>query len=293
MLKQQSCTKNDNDNENNNEKMKKALLYIFAFLATQFVATFMVIGVYMLFTHGDPDDGLPPVWNIVTMVYFSLCVIVVFLSTGWFKASRSYLLSHPWGVVFWSAVAALGAIVPSLVLQGLLPEWTGWAKEMADETDAQLSDLMRMPGGYMVVALLPPLVEEMVFRGCALKSLLQWKPERKWLMIALSALFFSLAHMNPAQLPHTFLIGLLLGWMYERTRSIVPGVVYHWVNNSMAYVMFHVYQNPQTLQDIIGPGDGRLAMALLFSLCILVPSLIQLNQRMKRVAPPTEDTMHA
>lgn len=262
--------------------MKKALLYIFAFLVTEFVAMFLVIGAYMLFAHGNPEDDLPPMWHLASMVTFSLAVVIVFMSTGWFKASRSYLLSHPWGVVAWSAVAALGAIVPSLVLQGLLPEWTGWAKEMADESNEQLSSLMREPGGYMVVALLPPLVEEMVFRGCVLKALLQWKPERKWLMIALSALIFALVHMNPAQMPHTFLIGLLLGWMFMRTGSIVPGVVYHWANNTAAYVMFHVYHNPQTLQDIIGPGDARLAMALLFSLCILIPALFQLNLRMKK-----------
>lgn len=262
--------------------MKKALLYIFTFLATEFVAMFLVIGTYMLFAGGNPEDDLPPLWQVASMVTFSLCVIIVFLTTGWFKASRSYLQSHPWGVVLWSGVAALGTIVPSLVLQGLLPEWTGWAKEMADDTNEHLGQLMLMPGGYMVVALLPPLVEEMVFRGCVLKSLLQWKPEKKWLMIALSALFFALVHMNPAQLPHTFLIGLLLGWMFMRTGSIVPGVVYHWVNNTTAYVMFHVYHNPQTLQDIIGPGNSRLALALLCSLCILIPSLIQLNQRMRR-----------
>ena len=68
-----------------------------------------------------------------------------------------------------------------------------------------------------------------------------------------------------------------------RTGSIIPGVAYHWANNTAAYVMFHVYHNPQTLNDIIGPGNGRVAMALLFSLCILVPALVQLNFRMKRV----------
>ena len=131
--------------------MKKALLYIFTFLATEFVAMFLVIGTYMLFAGGNPEDDLPPLWQVASMVTFSLCVIIVFLTTGWFKASRSYLQSHPWGVVLWSGVAALGAIVPSLVLQGLLPEWTGWAKEMVDDTNEHLGQLMLMPGGYMVV----------------------------------------------------------------------------------------------------------------------------------------------
>jgi hypothetical protein len=100
--------------------------------------------------------------------------------------------------------------------------------------------------------------------------------------IAISALLFSAAHMNPAQLPHTFLVGLLLGWLYYRTNSIIPGVVYHWVNNTIAYVLYNLYPNPDmTLTDLFG-SQQRVLMAVGFSLCILIPSLIQLNMRMRK-----------
>ena len=261
--------------------MKKPILYMLAFLAVQFVAQFLVVAIYSL-VNGQVSDDLPPMWDIATMVLFSVVSIVLFLKMGWAEASRSYLQSRPWDVLFWSVVASLGAIVPSLLLQGLIPEWTGWAKDIVDQTNQQLEGLMSIPGGYMVIALLPPVVEELVFRGAVLRSLLEWKPEKKWAMIALSALFFSLVHLNPAQMPHAFLIGLLLGWMYTRTGSIVPGVAYHWANNTAAYVMFHLYHNPESLQDIVGPGMRPAMLALLFSLCILIPSLFQLNLRMKK-----------
>lgn len=261
--------------------MKKPILYMLAFLAVQFVAQFLVVAIYSL-VNGQVSDDLPPMWDIATMVLFSVVSIVLFLKMGWAEASRSYLQSRPWDVLLWSVVASLGAIVPSLLLQGLIPEWTGWAKEIVDQTNQQLEGLMSIPGGYMVIALLPPVVEELVFRGAVLRSLLEWKPEKKWAMIALSALFFSLVHLNPAQMPHAFLIGLLLGWMYTRTGSIVPGVAYHWANNTAAYVMFHLYHNPESLQDIVGPGMRPAMLALLFSLCILIPSLFQLNLRMKK-----------
>lgn len=261
--------------------MKKPILYMLAFLAVQFVAQFLVVAIYSL-VNGQVSDDLPPMWDIATMVLFSVVSIVLFLKMGWAEASRSYLQSRPWDVLLWSVVASLGAIVPSLLLQGLIPEWTGWAKDIVDQTNQQLEGLMSIPGGYMVIALLPPVVEELVFRGAVLRSLLEWKPEKKWAMIALSALFFSLVHLNPAQMPHAFLIGLLLGWMYTRTGSIVPGVAYHWANNTAAYVMFHLYHNPESLQDIVGPGMRPAMLALLFSLCILIPSLFQLNLRMKK-----------
>ena len=262
--------------------MKKALLYIFVFLAIQFVAQFLVMGAFMLI-HREAAADLPPIWNIGTMVLFSVATILVFLKMRWASSSRSYMRSRPWDVLAWSVVASLGAIVPSLLLQSLLPEWTGWAKELAEQTGEQLEGLMSVPGGYMVIALLPPVVEELVFRGAVLKSLLRWKPQQPWAMIALSALFFSLVHLNPAQAPHTFLIGLLLGWMYMRTGSIIPGVAYHWANNTAAYVMYHLWRNPQSLSDIVGPSTRSLLLALLFSLCILLPALFQLNQRMKRM----------
>ena len=261
--------------------MKKPILYMLAFLAVQFVAQFLVVAIYSL-VNGQVSDDLPPMWDIATMVLFSVVSIVLFLKMGWAEASRSYLQSRPWDVLLWSVVASLGAIVPSLLLQGLIPEWTGWAKEIVDQTNQQLEGLMSIPGGYMVIALLPPVVEELVFRGAVLRSLLEWKPEKKWAMIALSALFFSLVHLNPAQMPHAFLIGLLLGWMYTRTGSIVPGVAYHWANNTAAYVMFHLYHNPESLQDIVGPGMRPAMLALLFSLCNFIPSIFQLNLRMKK-----------
>ena len=70
--------------------------------------------------------------------------------------------------------------------------------------------------------------------------------------------------------------------LYEVAGSIVPGVAYHWANNTAAYVLFHVYHNPQSLQDIVGQGMRPALMALLFSLCILLPALFQLHQRMRR-----------
>jgi membrane protease YdiL (CAAX protease family) len=128
---------------------------------------------------------------------------------------------------------------------------------------------------------LAPLAEELVFRGAVLRALLRWN-SRHWVGISISALLFALIHMNPAQMPHAFLIGLLLGWMYYRTDSIVPGVVYHWVNNTVAYVLFNLYPDPDlTLMDLFG-SQQRVLMALGFSLCIFLPALFQLNLRLKK-----------
>ena len=140
---------------------------------------------------------------------------------------------------------------------------------------------LRARRGYFVVGLLAPLAEELVFRGAVLRALLRWH-KNAWVGIAISAALFALIHMNPAQLPHAFLVGLLLGWMYYRTDSIVPGVVFHWVNNTVAYVLYHIYPDSSLkLADILG-GEQSVWLALGFSLLIFLPALFQMNLRLKK-----------
>ena len=85
-------------------------------------------------------------------------------------------------------------------------------------------------------------------------------------------------------MPHAFLIGLLLGWMYYRTGSIIPSVTYHWVNNTIAYIMYNLYPDPSLkLADIFGDSQRTVLSALFFSLLILLPAIYQLNLRLRKV----------
>jgi len=211
---------------------------------------------------------------IISMCAFSVVTMAVFLTARWTVVSRHWVRTRPWTVLIWCVIAALGALIPSVWLQEQMPTLPNFVEQ---EFDMILKDRW----GYLVIGLLAPLAEEMVFRGAVLRSLLKWR-ENPWVGIVISAVLFALIHVNPAQMPHAFLIGLLLGWMYWRTDSIVPGVAYHWVNNTVAYVMYNLYSNPDlTLLDLFG-SQRTVWMALGFSLLILLPSLFQLNMRLRK-----------
>ncbi|MBP5425190.1 MAG: CPBP family intramembrane metalloprotease [Prevotella sp.] len=211
---------------------------------------------------------------IIAMTASSIVVLALFLYFRWAEVSRSYVQSRPWATLFWCALAAMGAIIPSQCLQELMPKLPNIVEEEFDM-------ILRDRWGYFAIGLLAPVCEELVFRGAVLRALLRWTP-RHWLAIAISALLFALIHANPIQMPHAFLIGLLLGWLYYRTDSIVPGIVYHWVNNSIAYVVYNFYPDPQMeLIDLFG-SQRTVAAAVLFSLLILLPALYQLNLRLRK-----------
>lgn len=253
--------------------MKKALIYLVAFVGIQLVAGAVIQLVYILLKgQGAVVDatGL-----IITTALADVTTLVLFLLLKWAKVSRHWVRTRPWTVLFWCVLAAFGAIIPSTYIQELMPELPNWVEE---EFELILGNRF----GYFVVGLMAPLVEELVFRGAILRALLRWK-SNPWIGIVISAIMFSAIHMNPAQMPHAFLIGILLGWMYYRTDSIVPGVVYHWVNNTIAYILYAFYPDPDMeVTDLFGGNQQIVLMAVFFSLCILVPSIIQLNMRMRK-----------
>lgn len=252
--------------------MKNALIYTVVFAAIQFVVSGIIQGIWMLIY--GPEAIMDATGMIITMTVFSILTMVIFLVAKWSVVSHHWLQTRPWATLFWCVMAALGALIPSAWLQEIMPALPNLAEDTFDM-------ILKDRWGYLVIGLLAPLAEELVFRGAILRALLQWK-RNPWIGIVISALLFALIHMNPVQMPHAFLIGILLGWMYYRTDSIIPGIVYHWVNNTVAYVMYNLYPDPDmTLLDLFGNQRTEL-MALGFSLCIFLPALFQLNQRLSK-----------
>lgn len=254
--------------------MKKAILYFVAFAAIQMLAGAIVMFVHQMIK-GPGADSLGATELILTTALMDVVTLVCFLCLKCAELSPNWLRTRPWGVFFWCALAAFGAILPSMFIQEMMPELPNLAEH-------EFELIMTSPFGYIIIGLMAPLVEEIVFRGAILRALLRWK-SNPWIGILISAALFSVIHMNPAQMPHAFLIGILLGWMYYRTDSIIPGVIYHWVNNSVAYLLFAFYPDPNIkMIDLFGGSQRTTVMAVAFSLCILLPAIYQLNLRMKK-----------
>ena len=251
--------------------MKNAIIYLFEFIALQLCGGFIVEQLWKLI-FGDTESTTALL--ITTTSAVSLLVIAIFLLGRMAEVSPKWLRTRPWAVLCWSVLAALGAIIPSAFFQEHIPE-------LPNIVEQEFDMILRDRWGYFAVGLLAPVCEELVFRGAILRALLGCI-SRHWLAIAISALLFALIHANPAQMPHAFLVGLLLGWLYYRTSSIVPGIVYHWVNNSVAYVVYNLYPIPQMkLIDLFG-SQRTVVAAVLFSLLILLPALYQLNLRLRK-----------
>jgi len=223
--------------------------------------------------------NLDSVTLIVSSVISSVLTIAWFAWRKWTPLSRGYVASRPWTALIWVVMLTVGTILPSLWLQDQ------FNFSMPDSTEKLLTGVLSKPVGYLAVGVLAPVVEEMVFRGAILRTLLKCFSHRwHWTAILISALLFGLVHGNAAQFAHALLIGLLLGWTYYRTDSIIPGIVLHWVNNTVAYVAFNLMPGIQDMKliDLCQGSHTKMLIYLGSSLCILLPSLFQLSFRLKK-----------
>ena len=228
----------------------------------------------------DSESGIA---LTVTTIIINVLVIILFLGFRWYKVSRDYIRMRPWIAMIWTALLAIGIIIPLAFIEQMIPE--AWRQDNVGEV---LVQMLQTTEGYFAVCMLGPLAEEIVFRGAIITALQRWIRKKEysslsktWVPILVSACFFSAIHFNPAQMPHAFLMGLLLGWLFSRTGSIVLCFLVHWINNSAAYVTLKLFPNVPLDADLsayFGGSETAVVQAVVCSLMVALPALYQLHR---------------
>ncbi|MBQ7335646.1 MAG: CPBP family intramembrane metalloprotease [Clostridia bacterium] len=81
---------------------------------------------------------------------------------------------------------------------------------------------------FIVMCVVPGFCEEFLFRGAIMSTCM---PFGKSNAILISAFLFAMMHQNAEQVLYTFVAGIVLGLVYERTGSIWNCTVLHLLNN--------------------------------------------------------------
>jgi membrane protease YdiL (CAAX protease family) len=144
---------------------------------------------------------------------------------------RTRVAGVRWGLL---PAMVLGILALSNVLDGLLTLLgladQGTLKLMTDAIGSARGGELAIV--LVVLALGAGLAEELFFRGFLQTRLSQRFPPA--VAIAVASVCFGIMHMDPVHSPVAALLGLYLGWITERARSIVPAIIAHVVNNAMA-----------------------------------------------------------
>ena len=90
---------------------------------------------------------------------------------------------------------------------------------------------------FLALCVMPAIAEELLFRG-AFQGLM--RPCGSAAAIFAPALLFGVLHLDLAQGLTAFACGVSLGWLAERSGSILPGMLLHLVNNALAFLTIYL-----------------------------------------------------
>jgi len=130
--------------------------------------------------------------------------------------------------------AGLAAVALSVTVLGLVTWIPGPPPESATEFHETVAASNRL-ALMLAVLLIGPVFEELFFRGWMLPIwVLRFGPVTG---IVVTSMFFSLLHIAGWKMLIAFPIGLLLGWIALRGRSVWPAVAGHVAANSGPYAL--------------------------------------------------------
>lgn len=90
---------------------------------------------------------------------------------------------------------------------------------------------------YFGVVIIAPIVEESIFRGLIFSPL--YRKCGRYIALVLSSLFWTYGHPNPLLSSiGIFIFGLILGWLYDRSGSLIHPIVLHMFQNSWIVVYY-------------------------------------------------------
>ena len=167
-------------------------------------------------------------------------------------------------------------ILAGMLFLNLCSEFLGLPDLMQDTFLAMSRNVF----GIISITIMAPLVEEFLFRGAIQGHLLR-KGMNPWAALFIASAIFGIVHMNPIQIPFAFAIGMIFGWLYYRTGSLVPGIVGHFINNSIACLqMATLTEEEFNTKTIEWLGEGPTYALFALSFVVLIGMFLYLKKRL-------------
>ncbi len=183
----------------------------------------------------DPQAAVGVVWGLVAAGLVMLGIIgwnlrepARAIRIGLFTPSRLSLAETALtaftlliGAFFFNWVYAT-YIVPGVELQA----------DLVAILKALDASMMGMVLKVMAIAILAPLIEELLFRGYLQTALMDKMNHH--MAIWLAAFIFAVIHLQPMAIPGLMLLGAAFGYIYHRTGSLKTCILLHMANNGLA-----------------------------------------------------------
>lgn len=118
----------------------------------------------------------------------------------------------------------------------------------------------------LALAILPAIAEELLFRGLVVRAYEKCGTKST---IVISAVLFSILHLDIMNILATFFMGILLAYVVVKTDSILSGILLHFSNNLAATVIILIMSRSKSVSSAFIVFLGFAAIILFFFLLSL------------------------
>jgi membrane protease YdiL (CAAX protease family) len=269
-------------------------------------------GVPMLQALGMMNDPAPEGWGLLMMfqgvLLFSAfgggaLLLASALGYGW----AEYFSPRRLGATWWLLVVAV-LIIVTLPFMSTIIAWNAgahfpasmhgfevWARASEDRAAVLTKFLTKFNSparfwvGVLVIALVPAVSEELVFRGVIQKNLVRWFSPH--VGVWLGAAIFSAIHFQFFGFVPRFVLGLVLGYLYLWSGNILVSMAAHFTQNAFQLIILYLSQQGQFGWGFDPDSTDALPWTLVVPSALLSAGLLYfLHQRLTAAATaqPTE-----
>ena len=217
-------------------KLKPAFIIVITSILTAFIAGGIVLWIGISYTETNQKS-----FTFLSFIIgqgFMILPLIFYLKYNKIPIISSIRLNPiSYNIILYTILLSIGIIILSdeidRIIQYFIP---------APEYINDLNDLLKPETFYglillfIAVAILAPLGEEIIFRGFLQQILeIHWKDITY--AVLFTALLFSMIHMNPYWFVQIYILGVILGFLAWKTNSVIPPLILHGLNNSMAMAL--------------------------------------------------------
>lgn len=229
----------DNNTINNINKTSSGLGFmLFAATATMYTISYTLTK--LLYNRLDTTSLL-----LLDIIISIVSLFLVGMFYCWFSnTGLGYVIKVKWVKLSLSVPLILIALAVSFtadyLTELLQSTFSIFGVENGVELSTKSSTLIENILNIIAVSIIPPLVEEFLFRGILLGKLRFFGDS---FALFVSSALFAVMHGNIIQIPFAFIVGLVLAFITIKTNSIVPAIIVHFLVNFRSVLISITLEN--------------------------------------------------
>jgi len=279
-------------------KHKPDIFAASAFFVLAAAGLYIVPALISLFTAVLPVSG-NTLTSLSQFIYYTFFIVLpILLYMRRYPSSADTIRINPISgkCAFLCVLAAVIGVflinIVSSVWMIMIEIFGGTLTESPIEIPKTTSGLISL---LIFAAILPGICEELLFRGVLLGA---WEEKGSVKAMAISSVWFTFLHASIEGIPAEFLAGMILAFVVISTDSLIAGMIYHTVHNSLLLILSYISErsleaagmtvnNSATLLDsmggIIGVFSLLMPAAFLSGLLVLIMLALNRDRRKKNL----------